>query len=415
MTVTSHIFDASGNSIKDELSVLIRKLEKNTLDGVIAMTIDTKTRCSGFKGIRQNLGSGVFLLLLFLRFVTVIVLFGSFLFGSLLLFLLLLIFVFLLVNGANFDNLLDGPRTMQVQTRVDQPSADTLHKGDPLIRSDTLQYLLEKIIAKGVHHSLSPKSQTLIQNGSGSSCPIFIESLLEETTSHLITRKATNIPQQRTKGRSLGRRIEVRKGAIGTQINGTSLIVLASSDIVQVVLGLVVIRTIHIAILLQIMPILIILTIRTATTSTSIIFLGIIGIPHSIVAALLLLLLRNRMHHHDRLLSTIALILLHWHHNCGSLTRHLDHLHRLQYLLTIWTGHCHVKHLLLLLLRLLWLLLIHGHGSILLRLLLIPRKARNSIATLQQIHISRGVRKLRSIVLTTSRCGCTTPSTRVDR
>mmetsp|Transcript_24607 Transcript_24607/g.37098 ORF Transcript_24607/g.37098 Transcript_24607/m.37098 type:complete len:436 (+) Transcript_24607:1012-2319(+) len=381
VTVTSHIFDTSSNSIKDKLSVLIRKLEKNALDGVIAMTVNTKTCGSRFEGIRQNLGSGVFLLLLFLRFVTVVILLRSFLLGPLS-FLLFLFFVFFLVNGANFDNLLDGPRSMQVQTRIDQPSADTLDKGDPLIRSDTLQNLLKEIIPKGVHHGLSPKGQTLIQNGSGSSCSIFIESLLKETASHLITRKATNISKQRTEGRSLGRRVEVRKGAIWTQINGISLIILGSSDIVHVALGLVVVRTIPIAIRLQIKSILLILAIGIATTPTSMIFLDIIGIPHSIVTALLLL--RNRLHHHDRrLLSTaIALILLHWHHNSGSLTGHLDHLHRLQYLLPIWTSHGHVKHLLLLLRLWLLLLLIHGHGSIL-RLLFIPRKGRNSIATLR--------------------------------
>mmetsp|Transcript_14878 Transcript_14878/g.21124 ORF Transcript_14878/g.21124 Transcript_14878/m.21124 type:complete len:649 (-) Transcript_14878:710-2656(-) len=406
MTVTSHIFDTGSNCIKYELRVLIRKFEKNTLDGVITMTVDTKTCGSGFKGISQDLGSGVFLLLLFLGFLTVVIL--LLLLGCLLLFLLLVFFVFFLVDCANFDNLLDGPRTMQIQTRIDQPGANTLDKGDPLIRSNTLQNLLKEIVSKGVHHGLSPKGQTLIQNGSGGSCSIFIESLLEETTSHLITRETTNIPKQRTEGRSLGRRVEIGKGAIGTQINLISLIVLGSSNIVQAALGLVVIRTIHIAILLQIMSILLVLTIRTATTSTSMIFLGIIDIPYSIVTALLLL--RNGLHHHDRrLLSTaIALILLHWHHNGSSLTGHLDHLHRLQYLLSIWTSHGHVKHLLLLL-RLLWMLLIHGHGSIL-RLLLIPSKGKNSIATLrqlplQQIHITRGVIELRRIVLTT-RCRC---------
>jgi hypothetical protein len=51
MTMTSHIFNAGGYSIKYERCVLVGELKKNALDGVIPVAIDTETCCRGFEGV----------------------------------------------------------------------------------------------------------------------------------------------------------------------------------------------------------------------------------------------------------------------------------------------------------------------------------------------------------------------------
>mmetsp|Transcript_3615 Transcript_3615/g.8003 ORF Transcript_3615/g.8003 Transcript_3615/m.8003 type:complete len:221 (-) Transcript_3615:589-1251(-) len=166
MTVACHIFNTRSNSIKDELGVLIRKLEQDTLNGMIAMTINTKPRSRRFQRIRQNLGSRLLLLLALLPL-------GSILGRLLLLFLLVLLLgiltvltiillVLLFVHGTHLDNLLDRPSSMEVQASIDKARAHAAHERHPFLGGDAFQNLLEEVVPEGVDHGLGPEGQSFI-------------------------------------------------------------------------------------------------------------------------------------------------------------------------------------------------------------------------------------------------------------
>mmetsp|Transcript_21369 Transcript_21369/g.46289 ORF Transcript_21369/g.46289 Transcript_21369/m.46289 type:complete len:265 (-) Transcript_21369:2064-2858(-) len=209
VTMTSHILNTGCNGIEDELSVLIGKLEQDTLNSVVTMAINAKTSSRRFKRIRQNLCSRILLLALFGLVLPI-------------LFLLILLSVFLccsrsglsllpylLVHRTNFHNLLHRPRPVQVQTGIHEPRANTLDQDDTFFRSDAFQNLLEKVVAKGIDHGLRPEGEPFIEDGSCSRWAIFIKRLLEETASNLITRETTHVAQQRTEGWTMGRGIQV--------------------------------------------------------------------------------------------------------------------------------------------------------------------------------------------------------------
>ncbi len=225
VTMTCHVFDARGDSIEDKLCILVWKLQQyplkwharekkdlldmsqprtqtgrnasqmrnNTnLNGMIAMAVDAQSSGGRLESIREDLGG---------RFLPLVVppgLVGAVVALAHLTLALQLVptrLFNLLVHGAHLHYLLNGPRPMQVQARVDEARAHAAHERHPLRGRDTLQYLLEEVIAKGINHGLGPEGQSLVEDGGGRGRAILVESLLEETASHLIAGEATDVPQ----------------------------------------------------------------------------------------------------------------------------------------------------------------------------------------------------------------------------
>ena len=83
---------------------------------------------------------------------------------------------------------------MQVQARVDEARAHAPHERHALRGRDSLQYLLEEVIAEGIDHGLGPEGQSLVEDGGGRWGAVLVEGLLEEAASHLVPREAAHVP-----------------------------------------------------------------------------------------------------------------------------------------------------------------------------------------------------------------------------
>jgi hypothetical protein len=143
---------------------------------MITMTVNAQPSGRWLQCIRKYLGSCLLPLrrVVLLRFVVS--------------FYLSLRLLALLIDGTNLDNFLNRPRTMQIQTCIDEACAHASHENNPLLGSYTLKYLLEEIIPKWVNHGLSPEGQSLSENCRCRWGAVLIECLLEKTTTHLIPR-----------------------------------------------------------------------------------------------------------------------------------------------------------------------------------------------------------------------------------
>mmetsp|Transcript_45460 Transcript_45460/g.95418 ORF Transcript_45460/g.95418 Transcript_45460/m.95418 type:complete len:382 (-) Transcript_45460:1042-2187(-) len=275
---------------------------------------------------------------------------------------------------------------MQVQAGIDQPCRHAAHEGDTFLGSDSLQNLLEEVVSEWINHGLGPEGETFIQDGCGGAGSIFIEGLLQQTTTNLIAGKAADIAQQGSEGRTLWAGVEHGEGPSTSSITAivietllhlllilkVALIIISTkAKVVHSILGLVtvhgVISPLLLLLLLHGVAILRILIVAT------LILLAIHVIIHPIVH--IPLLYRLHQHHwltlwissHAHLIAIDSIVICggscHRHHERAGLSGHLHHLHRLEDLsLAVRGGDGHVEHLRLLLLR------GHGHWNILLLL-----------------------------------------------
>mmetsp|Transcript_13412 Transcript_13412/g.32296 ORF Transcript_13412/g.32296 Transcript_13412/m.32296 type:complete len:278 (-) Transcript_13412:863-1696(-) len=239
----------------------------------------------------------------------------------------ILLFVFLLlgcslffINGAKFHNLLDRSGAMKIQTGIHQASADALDEHDALFRSNLLKDLLKEVVSKGIHHGLTPKGESFVQDHSGSHGTFFVQSLLHKTATNLVTRETSDLTQQRVKRRTLRSRVQRGCSSIGLVIGSRSVLVAVGKS-VEVVVS----------------PIAAVLLVTSTTIVTLVSRVHSIVAPNGIHICILASLLHHHLrNHHHRSLT--------FHHSAldrrhASLSRNhliewfarkLDHLNRLK-------------------------------------------------------------------------------------
>mmetsp|Transcript_17641 Transcript_17641/g.36535 ORF Transcript_17641/g.36535 Transcript_17641/m.36535 type:complete len:441 (-) Transcript_17641:1913-3235(-) len=132
VTMTSHITDTVRHGIKDKLGILGTQLEDDALNDMVSMTINAETCRRRSQGVHEDVRGGFS-------------------------FRVLVQHSIVLVLRTEFHNLLDTARTVQVQTGIDQTSADALDQHDTFLRSYLFQNLLKQVIAKRIHHGFTPK------------------------------------------------------------------------------------------------------------------------------------------------------------------------------------------------------------------------------------------------------------------